>query len=72
MSFAEELENTKKVWKKSDASTETMVSFTYQVLIEEAGTAIFEGQELNIPAGNFTNESVYIKYPNGVWKIEGL
>ena len=70
--FAEELENTKKIWKKSDESTETMVSFTYQVLIEEAGTTIFEGQELNIPAGNFTNESVYIKYPNGVWKIEGL
>ena len=69
ISFAEELENTKKIWKRSEKSSETTVSFTYQALIKEDGTATFEGQEINIPAGNYTNESVFEKYPNGVWKI---
>ena len=71
-SFIAELENTKTIWQKSKKSTETTVSFTYQVLIKEEGTATFEGQEINIPAGNYTNESVFTKYPSGVWKIEGL
>jgi len=70
--FAKELEDTRKIWKKSEKSTEIMVSFTYKVLIEKDGTATFEGQEINIPAGNYTNESVFTKYPSGVWKIEGL
>ena len=72
LSFAEELENTKKIWKKSEKSDEETVSFTYKVLIEEEGTATFQGQEINIPAGNYTNETVFTKYPSGVWKIEGL
>src|SRR3989344_6707944 len=70
--FAKELEDTRKIWKKSEKSTEIMVSFTYKVLIEKDGTPTFEGQEINIPAGNYTNESVFTKYPSGVWKIEGL
>lgn len=72
VAFVQERENLKSVWKKSNKSTEITVSFTYQVLIEKDGTATFEGQEINIPAGNYTNESVFSKYPSGVWKIEGL
>lgn len=72
VAFAQERENLKSLWKKSNKSTETSVSFTYQVLIEKDGTAFFEGQEINIPAGNYQNESVFTKYPSGVWKIEGL
>src|SRR3989344_5678415 len=33
--FVRELENTRKIWKKSEKSTETIASFTYQVLIEK-------------------------------------
>ena len=72
VAFVQERENLKSRWKKSNKSTETTVSFTYQVLIKKDGTATFEGQEINIPAGNYTNESVFTKYPTGVWKIEGL
>lgn len=71
-SLIKELENTKKIWHKSEKSNETIVSFTYQVLIEKDGMTTFEGQEINIPAGNYTNESVFTKYPSGLWKIEGL
>lgn len=71
-SFTQELENTKKVWKKSDKSTETTASFKYEVLIEKGSKATIEGQEVEIPAGNYANESVFTKYPSGVWKIEGL
>ena len=70
--FIQERDGLKSTWKKSNKSTETTVSFTYQVLIEKDGTTTFEGQEINIPAGNYTNESVFVKYPSGVWKIEGL
>src|SRR3989344_273008 len=42
LSFAEELENTKKIWKKSEKSTEETVSFTYKVFIEEGATATIE------------------------------
>ncbi len=72
LSFVEELEDTKNIWEKSEESNEGTVSFTYQVLIEKDGTAIFEGQEIDVPAGNYTNESTFTKYPNGVWKITGL
>jgi len=70
--FTSELEDTKKKWKKSDKSDKKTVSFAYKVLIEKNGTAPFEGQEINIPAGNYTNETVFVKYPSGIWKIEGL
>ena len=70
--FTKELENTRKIWKKSEKSDEETVSFTYKVLIEEDGTATFEGQEIEIPAGNYTNSTEFHKNMNGVWKIYGL
>lgn len=72
VSFVSELEETRKVWKKTKESNETMVSFEYQTLIEKGSKATIDGQEVEIPAGNYTNESVFTKYPSGVWKIEGL
>ena len=70
--FASELEETKKKWEKSDKNDEKTVSFTYKVLIKKDGAATFEGREIDIPAGNYTNETMFVKYPSGVWKIEGL
>jgi len=70
--FVKELEDTEKIWEKSKESNETIASFEYQVLIEKGAKATIDGQEVEIPPGNYTNESVFSKYPNGIWKIEGL
>ena len=72
VSFVSELEETKSVWKKSNKSNEKIASFTYINSIKEDKTVDFEGQKITIPAGNYTNESVFTKYLSGVWKIEGL
>ena len=72
LSFAEELENTKKIWKKSEKSDEKVISFTYKVLIEKGSTTMIDGQTVEIPAGDYTNETTFIKYPAGVWKIDLL
>ena len=70
--FVKELEDTRKIWKKSEKSTDLTASFKYEVLIEKGSKATIDGQEVEIPAGNYINESVFTKYPSGVWKIEGL
>ena len=70
--FISELENTKKIWEKSGKSTETTTSFTYRVYIETGSKATIEGQEVEIPSGDYVNESVFVKYPSGVWKISGI
>ena len=72
LSFAEELENTKKIWKKSEKSTETLVSYTYMNDIIEDKVVEFEGQEVTIPAGSYQNGTMFQKYPSGIWKIELL
>jgi len=72
LSFVEELENTKKIWKKSDKNTESQISFVYPNRVTQDKIVNFEGQEIKIPAGNYTNETVFTKYPSGVWKIELL
>ena len=70
--FILELKSINKIWKKSEKSDETTVSFTYPNVIKENKMVEFEGQKITIPAGNYTNESIFLKYPSGVWKIEGL
>lgn len=70
--FVKELEDTRKIWKKSDKSTENMVSFVYPNIINEDKVVDFEGQKITIPAGNYQNERVFSKNMNGVWKIYGL
>lgn len=68
--FALELESTKKIWKKSDKSDEEAISFVYPNIIKQDKTVEFEGQEIVVPAGNYQNEIMFIKYPSEVWKIE--
>ena len=70
--FIKELEDTRKIWEKTKESSETTVSFEYQTLIEKGSKATIGGQEVEIPAGNYTNESIFSKYPTGIWKIESL
>jgi len=71
--FVNELENTRKTWKKVASNNyPDLVSFEYLVKVENDSTANLEGQQVNVPAGNYTNETIFQKYPSGVWKIEGL
>ena len=70
--FIKELEDTRKIWKKTKESNETTASFEYQTLIKKGSKATIGGQEVEIPAGNYVNESVFSKYLSGLWKIEGL
>jgi len=72
LSFAEELKNTKKIWKRSEKSDEENVSFIYPNIIKQDKTVEFKGQQIVIPAGNYQNETMFQKYPSGIWKIEGL
>lgn len=70
--FIKELENTKNKWSKIEMEDPNAVAFRYQSLIEQDTETKYEGQKLVIPAGNYTNESIFRKYPSGVWKIELL
>jgi hypothetical protein len=70
--FIIELENNQKIWKKSVKSDDEIVSFTYPVVVNEDKTVEFEGENLIIPSGSYQNETMLIKYPSGVWKIELL
>jgi len=70
--FIEELESTKNKWSKLETDDPGVVGFRYQSLIEQDTETEFEGQKITIPAGNYTNETIFQKYPSGVWKIEGL
>lgn len=71
-SFVTELENTKKIWEKSEKNTETTTSFKYKVFIGKNAKASIDGQEVGIPEGDYINESVFDKYPSGIWKISGI
>jgi len=72
-SFIEELENTKKIWKKVESNKyPDLVSFEYLVEVKNDSTVDLEGQQINVPKGNYANEAMFQKYPSGVWKIEGL
>ena len=68
----QELENIKSKWTKIETNDPNVASFQYTVVIEEDTTSTFEGEEIVIPAGNYTNEVVFNKYPSKVWKIATL
>ena len=67
--FTDELESTEKIWKKSEKSDEEMTSFTYKVFIEKGSTATIDGQKIEVPPGEYLNETIFTKYPSGIWKI---
>ena len=71
--FILELENVRKIWKKSEKSTENLVSFTYLNRISNDKVVNFEGQKITIPAGNYTNETVFeLNIYTKVWKVNTL
>ncbi len=72
-SFINELENTKKTWKKSSKSTENTVSFKYAVAVKEDTVANLDGQKINIPAGSYVEEAIFdLNTYTKVWKISSL
>ncbi|OGN05761.1 MAG: hypothetical protein A2750_04220 [Candidatus Yanofskybacteria bacterium RIFCSPHIGHO2_01_FULL_45_42] len=70
--FLEELKNTRNKWSRIETNNSDTAAFRYQSLIEENTKTKFEGQKITIPAGNYTNETIFQKYPSGVWKIATL
>jgi hypothetical protein len=72
-SFTKELEDTRKIWKKSEKSTENLVSFTYINTVSKDKTVDFEGQKITIPSGNYINETMFeINTYTKIWKISVL
>lgn len=70
--FIEERISIKNRWKKIETEDKNVTVFRYNILIKKDTTSNFEGEEINIPAGNYTNETIFNKYPSGVWKIATL
>ncbi len=75
--FVKELEHTRTIWKKlppsSDPLFKDMISFGYNVSIAKNSLATYEGQKLNIPAGNYAEETEFeLNTYTKVWKISSL
>ncbi len=71
--FIEELKSKRVKWQKVTYDDENVVSFEYEFLVEEDTTVDFNGQKIEIPAGNYTDDTVFEKniYTN-IWKIQLL
>ncbi len=73
INFIDELENTKKIWKKSEKSTENVASFVYTNTISKDKVVDFEGQKITIPSGNYANEAMFeLNIYTKIWKISSL
>ncbi len=73
VNFINELEDTRKNWEKSKKSNESTVSFKYTISVKKDTIAELEGQKINIPAGNYTEESVFeLNTYTKIWKISVL
>ncbi len=71
--FAKELEEVKKIWKRSENSTDRVISFTYLNIVKSDKTVEFGGQKIMIPAGNYTNETEFeLNTYTNIWKISSL
>ena len=70
--FVDELEKTSEEWARTPESNDSTVSFEYDVFIKKGTTTTIDGQVVEIPEGKYTNESIFEKYPSGVWKISGI
>ena len=75
--FIKELENTLKIWIKLPPSDDPLfkdtVSYEYKVLVSRDTTMDFEGQKLNVPAGNYTNSTTFeLNTFTKIWKIHDL
>lgn len=67
--FIFELKNNRKNWQRIDSVDSKMATFKYKVLVSSDTIADLNGQKVDIPAGNYTNNSNFEFYPSGVWKI---
>ena len=70
--FVLELEGQRKKWERSNKDNKESIEFYYTTTIEEDSQVDFNGQKLDIPAGEYTNTTRFEKYPSGVWKIDLL
>ncbi len=70
--FLKELEDQRKKWERSKKDISNSIEFYYTTTIEENSQVEFNGQKLDIPAGEYTNTTRFEKYPTGVWKIDLL
>lgn len=71
--FIKELRDERKNWQKSISSNEISISFEYKVLVSKDSIADFNGQKVNVPAGNYTNEIIFEKNTlANIWKISIL
>jgi len=71
--FIKELEDTKKIWKKSGKSTERTVSFIYTNTISKDKSVYFEGQKIVIPSGSYANETMFeLNIYTKTWKVSVL
>lgn len=71
--FVVELEDTRiKLEKSPQVTDENMLEFTYVAKLEKDTTTDFNGQQINLKAGNYRNSLLFEKYPTGVWKINLL
>jgi len=59
-----------KLEKSAQATSENTIEFTYLTKLEKDTTADFNGQKIDLKAGNYRNSIIFEKYPTGVWKID--
>ncbi len=75
--FVKELENNRKIWTEippsGDPVFKNTTSFEYKVLVARDTTMDFEGKKLNVPAGNYSNDTTFeLNIYTKVWKISAL
>ena len=71
--LAQELENTRKMWKKVTTKDPNTTSYEYQVLVKKDSEANYNGQKIMIPSGNYTNNTIFELNPyTKIWKISVL
>jgi len=72
LDFVQELKSTREKWEKQNLGDPNTVVFKYKTVVEKDTVTDFNGQKINIPKGNYTNETVFQRYSSGVWKISEL
>jgi hypothetical protein len=72
LDFIQELKSTSSKWEKQSLNDPNVAVFKYKVLIGKDTVADFNGQKINVPKGDYTNETVFQRYLSNVWKISEL
>ncbi|MEX2053272.1 MAG: hypothetical protein WD898_03545 [Candidatus Paceibacterota bacterium] len=71
--FSEELRSKRSKWQRVSSDDQNVILFQYEFSVEEDTTADFNGQKINVPAGVYTDDTIFEKniYTN-IWKIQLL